>query len=155
VAKLYIVRHADAGVRGSGEGPDDERPLSKRGARQADGLRELLADVGASRLVASPFRRCVQTLEPLADHLGLKVEEDARLREGTGFVGALELADELRTAPAVLCSHGDVIPDVLDALLRRGIELRDEPRWPKASTWVLARRADGSFSTGRYLPPPA
>jgi 8-oxo-dGTP diphosphatase len=155
VAKLYVVRHADAGVRGAGEGPDDERPLSERGRRQAVGLRDQLAEVGATRLVASPFRRCVQTLEPLADHLGLKVEPDDRLGEGTGFVGALAVADEVRGAPAVLCSHGDVIPDLLEALLRRGIELRDEPRWPKASTWVLARRADGTFTTGRYLAPPA
>jgi 8-oxo-dGTP diphosphatase len=53
----------------------------------------------------------------------------------------------------VLCSHGDVIPDLLDALVRGGVRLRDELRWQKASTWVLRRDGD-RLAEGRYLPPP-
>jgi broad specificity phosphatase PhoE len=154
VAKLYVVRHADAGVRGHSDGPDRDRELSDRGRRQAEGLRAQLGRVGATRLVSSPFRRCVDTLLPLGTELGLEVESDDRIGEGTGFLGALQLADELRGQTAIICSHGDVIPDLLEALLRRGITLEDEPRWPKASTWVLTRVGDG-FSTGCYLPPPA
>lgn len=154
VGKLYVVRHADAGTRGRDDGPDELRPLSERGRRQAAGLVAQLADVGITRLVASPFLRCVQTLEPLGERLGVTVEVDGRLAEGTGFAGALAVADELRDAPAAICSHGDVIPDVLEALLRRGLKVKDEPRWQKASTWILTRDGDG-FSKGRYLPPPA
>lgn len=153
VGKLYVVRHADAGTRGRDDGPDELRPLSKRGRAQADALRDLLADAGIQRLVSSPYRRCVDTLQPLAEHLGLVVEPDPRLAEGRGFSGALELADELRHAPAAICSHGDVIPDLLEALVRRGTTFKDEPRWPKASTWVLTRDGDG-FSKARFLPPP-
>ncbi len=154
VGKLYVVRHADAGTRGRDDGPDELRPLVERGWRQANGLADQLADAGITRLLASPFLRCVQTLEPLAERLGLTVEPDVRLTEGAGFAPALELAGELRGEPAALCSHGDVIPDVLDALLRRGLKLEDEPRWQKASTWVLTRHGD-SFVTGRYIPPSA
>jgi 8-oxo-dGTP diphosphatase len=153
VGKLYVVRHADAGARSHGDDPDELRPLSERGQRQAEALCELLAEVGIARLVASPFQRCVNTLAPLAARLGLAVEADDRLAEGQGFVGALELASELRDVPAVICSHGDVIPDLLEALVRRGIKLKDEPRWQKASTWVLTRDGDG-FSKAKYLPPP-
>lgn len=154
MGKLYVVRHADAGSRGRDGVPDELRPLSARGHRQAEGLRDLLSDLGIQRLVASPFLRCTDTLAPLGKHLGIEVESDVRLGEGMGAVGALELADELRGSPAVLCSHGDVIPDLLEALVRRGTNLKDEPRWQKASTWVLTRDGDG-FSKGRYLPPPA
>ena len=154
VAKLYVVRHADAGVRGHNDGPDRDRGLSDRGRRQAEGLRAQLGGSGATRLVSSPFRRCIDTLVPLGADLGVEVEPDDRLSEGRGFVGALELAHELRQQTAVICSHGDVIPDLLEALLRRGVELEAEPRWPKASTWVLTRGGDG-FATGCYLPPPA
>jgi len=153
VAKLYVVRHADAGTRGGSDEPDELRSLSARGQRQADGLKDQLADAGITRLLASPFRRCIETLEPLATHLGLKVEADDRLAEGTGSAGALALAEEVRDAPAAFCSHGDVIPDLLDALLRRGIKLKQEPRWQKASTWVLTRDGD-TFTKGVYLPPP-
>jgi 8-oxo-dGTP diphosphatase len=154
VGKLYVVRHADAGTRRHDSGPDELRGLTERGQRQADALRDQLADAGIVRLVASPFRRCADTLGPLAEHLGLAVESDDRLSEGQGFVGALALAEELADAPAAaICSHGDVIPDLLDALVRRGIKLRDELRWPKASTWVLVRDGD-AFTKAKYLPPP-
>ena len=154
VGKLYVVRHADAGPRGVSGEPDELRALSARGQRQADGLRDRLANAGITRLVASPFRRCVDTLLPLATHLGLHVEQDDRIAECQGFAGALALAEELRDDAAVICSHGDVIPDLLDALLRRGIKLKDEPRWQKASTWILTRDGDG-FSKGNYIRPPA
>jgi broad specificity phosphatase PhoE len=154
VGKLYVVRHADAGTRGFSDGPDELRALSARGHRQAEHLRDQFAGAGLERLVSSPFRRCMQTLEPLAVHLGLEVEADDRLAEARGFTGALELAEELRDVTAAICSHGDVVPDLLEALLRRGTKLLDELRWPKASTWVLTRDGDG-FSKGRYLPPPA
>lgn len=154
MAPLYVVRHAHAGARGAWDGPDAARPLSERGWRQAHALAEGLGDAGITRLVSSPHRRCVQTLEPLARACGLEVAIDARLVEGTGFAPALELAEELRHDTAVICSHGDVIPDLLEELVRRGLELQDPARWPKASTWVLTRDEHG-FVKGRFLAPPA
>jgi 8-oxo-dGTP diphosphatase len=153
VAPLYVVRHAHAGSRGQADGPDDLRPLSERGWRQAHALVEVLAEAGVTRLVSSPYVRCMQTLEPLAAALGLAVQADDRLAEGSGFEPALALAEELSEAPAVVCSHGDVIPDLLEALVRRGMELQDPARWPKGSTWVLTRDDEG-FVKARYLPPP-
>jgi 8-oxo-dGTP diphosphatase len=153
VGKLLVVRHADAGHRSEWDGPDHTRPLSTRGWRQATGLVEPLGDDQPSRLLASPYTRCVQTLEPLAEHLGLAVEPDDRLAEGAGAAGALELADELAGTTAVLCSHGDVIPDLLEQLVRDGVKLRDDLRWQKASTWIFLR--DGHrLAKGRYVPPP-
>jgi phosphohistidine phosphatase SixA len=154
VPKLFLVRHADAGHRSAWPGSDQERPLSERGWRQANGLCRSLGEAAPTRLLASPFTRCLQTLEPLGQQLGIEVEPEKRLAEGAGAQGALELAAELADTPAVLCSHGDVIPDVLEALLRDGIKLRDELRWQKASTWALTRDG-GKLAKGRYLPPPA
>jgi 8-oxo-dGTP diphosphatase len=154
VPKLYVVRHADAGPRGGRHEPDDQRTLSRRGQRQAEGLRDQLADAGITRLLSSPFRRCVQTLTPLGDHLGIEVEVDERLAEGQGAAGPLAVAEEVRDTRAVVCSHGDVIPDLLDALLAQGTVLKDELRWQKASTWVLTWNGD-RVAKGRYLPPPA
>jgi len=149
-----VVRHADAGPRGGHDQPDDRRPLSERGHRQAKGLCDHLGDVGVTRLLASPFLRCVQTLVPLGEQLHLEVEADDRLAEGTGAAGALSIAAEVRRTRAVLCSHGDVIPDLLDELLARGTSLRDELRWQKASTWAFTWDGD-RLAEGRYLPPPS
>ena len=38
----YVIRHADAGKRGSGA--DELRPLSRRGRAQADAIADALAD---------------------------------------------------------------------------------------------------------------
>jgi phosphohistidine phosphatase SixA len=154
VGKLYVIRHADAGHRGEGSRPDEQRELSERGWRQAEGLCLELGEKDITRLVASPFVRCVQTLEPLGKVLGVSVESDDRLAEGTGADGALALAAEVRDTSAALCSHGDVIPDLLEHLVAHGAKLKDELRWQKASTWVLSW--DGNQLTkGRYIPPPA
>jgi len=153
MGKLYLVRHADAGHRRDHDGPDEERPLSERGRRQAEGLSRGLKDSDITRLLSSPYVRCIETLAPLGQRLTLPVEDDARLAEGQGATGALDLAATLRHTSAVFCSHGDVIPDVLDALLARGMKLKDELRWQKASTWALTWDGD-RLTKGRYLPPP-
>ena len=153
MVKLYVVRHADAGHRTKGEA-DRDRTLSGRGRRQADGLRDALTDAGITRLVASPYVRCMETLAPIGTALGLEVVADERLAEGATAADALTLARELRDAPAAVCSHGDVIPDLLDTLLADGLKVKDELRWQKASTWVLTWDGD-QLTKGRYIPPPA
>jgi len=154
VGKLYVVRHADAGHRSGPRELDDQRELTERGRRQAEGLRTLLEDDHVTRLLASPFVRCMQTLDPLARDLRVPVEPDERLAEGRSAGSVLALAAEVRHTSAVLCSHGDVIPELLEALVASGTRLKDELRWQKASTWVLTWDGD-RLGKGRYLPPPA
>jgi 8-oxo-dGTP diphosphatase len=116
--RLYVIRHSAAGNRSAWDKPDDLRPLSHKGRRQADAIADMLASAGIDRLVSSPSVRCVQSLEPLAQRLGHQVEIDERLAEGGDGEGALDLAEELRKKVdvAALCSHGDVIPDMLRIL---------------------------------------
>jgi 8-oxo-dGTP diphosphatase len=63
--------------------------------------------------------------------------------------------DLLRVLPdgAVLCSHGDVIPDTIDALLRRGTVVAGQPDWRKGSTWILEREG-GEIVRATAEPPP-
>jgi phosphohistidine phosphatase SixA len=152
--KLYVVRHGHAGGRSAWEGPDNERPLTRRGRKQAAGIADHLSAVGLSRLVSSPAMRCMQTLEPLADRLGLRVDADDRLLEGAGADEALALAAELskERAAAAMCSHGDVIPEMLRILNAGTTRFKDPLMWPKGSIWVLTR--DGQrWGKGRYIPP--
>ena len=152
MGKLYLIRHADAGHRRDHDGADERRPLSPRGQRQATALAEQFAHNGITVLLASPFLRCEQTLAPLAQRLDLPVQSDPCLTEGAGAAGALATAETLRHTNAAFCSHGDVIPDVLDALLAQGLKIKDDLRWQKASTWVLAWDAH-RITKGHYLPP--
>jgi 8-oxo-dGTP diphosphatase len=150
---LYLVRHAKAGSRRDFDGDDRERPLSRAGLDQAAALTLLLGHLPLSHIYSSPYVRCVQTVEPLAKKLGLELTITEALAEGDAFDDAIALVD---AAPknAVLCSHGDVIPAVLDALMHRGLVIRGEPDWRKGATWVLDRKK-GEWAKAKAIPPPA
>ncbi len=150
---MFLVRHAKAGHR-SDDRPDDSlRPLTPAGWQQANALAKSLTAAGAGGpLLSSPIVRCKQTLEPLAARLGTTVQDDDRLAENKPFFPMLELMNELPDE-AVLCSHGDMIPDVICALERRGCAI-STPHWKKASVWVLDRDDNGRFVTASAWPPP-
>jgi 8-oxo-dGTP diphosphatase len=160
--RLYVVRHVTAGDRSRWKGADDERPASKKGRRQAIALADRLEGEHVSALISSPAVRCIQTLEPLAGRLGLKVEIDERLAEESSVSDVFALA---RDAPdrAVLCTHGDVVLDVIRTLARRGMEVATPPDWRKATLWVLdgdeaiRHTSDGEllFTRAVVEPPPA
>lgn len=152
---IFVVRHAKAGSRQRWDGDDTVRPLTEDGWRQAEALAARLAGEAISGLWSSPYVRCMQTLEPLGRTLGMPVVAEDRLREGTRFEAVLALLAELPDG-AVLCSHGDVIPELLDALVRRGTRLLTAPEWRKASLWVLSSPdGDGHVATAAAEPPPA
>jgi 8-oxo-dGTP diphosphatase len=145
---LYIVRHASAGERGFG--PDDRlRPLDDIGRARAEQIAAQLSDDPDGRLLSSPFVRCMQTLEPLARRTARVVEPSNALGEGQPFEPILEL---LATLPdgSVLCSHGDLIPDVIDALVRRGMDIVGAPSWKKGAVWKL-ERVDGAIRSAAIV----
>jgi len=152
MSQLFLVRHAKAGSRSERDGADRDRPLTNKGRAQADVLADRLAPHAPSRVLSSPYVRCVQSVEPLAARCGLDVEVTEVLSEGADFEPALELLAALPDR-SVLCSHGDLIPEVIEALLRRGADLVGQPEWRKGSVWVLER--DGAeISRMEAWPPP-
>jgi len=149
---LLLIRHANAGSRKDWSGDDRLRPLSPKGRRQARVLVTQLDPWAPSRILSSPYRRCVETVKPLAAELGLKVEEVDELAEGAG-PEAVELVRSLHDSHVALCTHGDVIPEILVALADEDrLDLGPAPRQAKGSTWVL-RSTKGRFVQARYLPP--
>jgi 8-oxo-dGTP diphosphatase len=150
---IYLVRHAKAGERRVWEGDDEARPLSKHGWRQSEAIADRLSKKGATSLYSSPYVRCMQTLQPLGQRLGVEVETERRLSEGEPFEPVLELLGEVATG-AVLCSHGDIVPAVIQALARRGMEVETRPDWRKGTIWVLKRKGD-RITKGKVWPPPS
>jgi phosphohistidine phosphatase SixA len=146
------VRHAKAGDRHGFDGPDHLRPLSKNGRRQADVIADSLANAGVTQLISSPYVRCVQTLRPTAKRLGLEVATSDALAEGAPVRDALKLVSAHLDDDVALCSHGDVLGDVLHHYLAQGVELRRD-RVEKGSIWVL-HVDDADVRAAGYLPPP-
>jgi len=146
------VRHADAASRKAWQDDDVLRPLTTKGERQAAALVRLLDGVTIRRVLSSPAVRCVQTVQPLAEERGLAVERTDLLAEGAPLDTAWKLLrTEAAQGAAVLCAHGDLIPDLLDEVRREGASC-DAPQWAKGSTWALAWDGD-RFTTATYFPP--
>jgi 8-oxo-(d)GTP phosphatase len=140
---ILLLRHATAGSRSRWKGADELRPLDKRGRRQAELLAESLAVYPTTRIVTSPSVRCVQTVEPLAARLELPIEERDALGEGKESTAVRALLEELRDETPIVCTHGDVILDLIGW----------ERVAKKGSTWIL--QPDGAgFAPAVYLPPP-
>ena len=136
-----LVRHAKAGKRKEWEGDDRHRPLDDKGWRQADGLVETLSAYPVVHLASSGATRCTQTLEPLAEALGLEIEPCRELEEGATPDQTLALMAELGDG-AVLCTHGDILENLFG----------DEGQ--KGATRVVELR-DGVPVVLEYLPPAA
>ncbi|HEX6301003.1 MAG TPA: NUDIX hydrolase [Acidimicrobiia bacterium] len=150
---LFLLRHAAAGDRRKWEGIDAIRPLNKKGRRQSAALAKSLQYSGIEKIYTSPYTRCVQTVEPLAEAVGAKVVEHDALAEGPDIDAAYALADELVGYNAVLCSHGDVIPAVINRMMWAGLTLESRFYCSKASIWAVGLEG-GRFTTARYIPPP-
>jgi phosphohistidine phosphatase SixA len=139
---IILVRHGSAGKRGAWSGDDRLRPLDARGRKQAQGIASALADRRVDRILSSPYVRCVQTVEPLAAAFGLEVEERPELAEGAGPSAPGALTEAMADRNAVLCTHGDVVEDLLGEPMKKG------------AAYVLERTHNG-LEPVDYLPPPA
>jgi 8-oxo-dGTP pyrophosphatase MutT (NUDIX family)/phosphohistidine phosphatase SixA len=140
---VLLVRHASAGARSSWPGDDDLRPLDPCGRDQAAALADVLAAYGPARVLSAPAARCVGTVRPLAERLGVTVERVPAAAENGGTRGALgALLRELaaRGEPAVVCSQGGVIPDAVTALASHLAV--DHASTPKAGRWALTFSGD-------------
>lgn len=151
---VHLIRHAKAKSRLEWDQPDELRPLTKRGRREADALAERLREEPFARLVSSPFLRCVQTLEPLAVAIDLPIETTELFAEGAGADGAVELLLSLvRDAPIACCTHGDVLFDVVRSVASSGVPLDGPPDVPVASAWILEVE-DDRVTGGRFVERP-
>jgi broad specificity phosphatase PhoE len=114
----------------------------------------VLRDEPIDRIMSSRFVRCVQSVAPVAESRGLPVEEVDALAEGTPLDQVLRLIDKVADKPTVLCTHGDVVGDLLSHLDGQRSPLEAGLVFPKGSTWVLDVEG-GDIVPGRYLPPSA
>ena len=150
---IYLVRHAKAGSRSAWIGDDRVRPLVDNGWDQARELATRLSALNPSVLWSSPYLRCQQTLQPLGELCGLDVVVDSRLEEESPLEKSLAILDD---APdnAVLCSHGDVIPDAVNGLIRRGMDVDNVPRSLKKGSVFVLHRENGLYVRAEYWEPP-
>jgi phosphohistidine phosphatase len=121
VLALYLLRHADAGDPMAWAGDDADRPLSRKGRRQARRLGRHLGDLDVQPdvLLTSPKVRAAETAKLVGRGIGVKASIDDRLAVDFGREA---LAGLLRGLPA----------EVTSVLL-----VGHDPDFSDAATWLV------------------
>lgn len=120
VVELHLLRHAHAGNPETWNGPDDLRPLSTKGEKQAERLGRFLASVGylPDVIVTSPKIRAAQTAEIVAKALGVEVKVDERLGGGLDLVTIEAILFDLKEpVRPVLVGHDPDFSEILSILV--------------------------------------
>lgn len=142
VDQFILLRDARAGKKIPNRSRDFKRGLDGKGEEVALRLPELITRVlHPSMIVSSPFRRCVETVEPLAEGLGLDVVNDSRFTPD----GRADVRGAFAGVPAdsVVCTHGEIITRLLAG----------QRKCAKGAFWVVERRGD-NFLPVRYVEAP-
>jgi len=136
---LHLVRHGSAGKRPYPHGDDLDRPLDQRGLDQASSLAKYFSSINVRAIWSSVASRCIHTVRPLADSIGLEVDTFRELTEGAPPIDLIELlkAQAHLDGDLVLCSHGDLIPEAINTLYRDGMAVVGARGCEKGSVWTL------------------
>jgi len=135
---LLLVRHARAGDKASWRGDDRLRPLDPLGAKQAQLVSEICPAFGVRRVLSADRARCIDTVRPLAERLGVPVELDPSVGEDA-YVDNPErtvrtVRDLARAGEhAAVCSQGGVLPDLI-------VRLAEGSGWDAAALGETAAR---------------
>ena len=152
VATVVVVRHAEAVKRKDWDGKDTVRPLTSNGEAVAERLADVLAALGADRIISSDAERCVATLTPYAAsidrhiHLWPEISERGYDADPDGLRGLAERVWR-EGKVTVVCSHRPVLPALSRAL---GLKVG---KFSTGSFLVAHRLADGRLVHERFGAP--
>lgn len=121
---FVMLRHGKARDRKSWDAPDGERPLAPRGVEQAEELVVLLGAYGIECVATSPWKRCLNTVQPYAEATGHKIDRvpaitERAMKERPEKVGpsVRKLAKKaIGGVPTVVCGHRPVFPSMFEAI---------------------------------------
>jgi 8-oxo-dGTP pyrophosphatase MutT (NUDIX family) len=148
---LLLVRGAEMTKRDEWDPAAGSRPLAPAGEQAAESLASLGAMFDIERIVSAPSSRCAATVAELARRESLEVERSEYLSGGS-LAATLDLVARARGTGTVLCTHEDVMADVLTHLIQRDrTVLTKRFRVRKGSAWVLTGNRT-RYHSAYYLP---
>lgn len=134
---MLLIRHAH---RDTSHGREIDNGLDEKGKKQAKKITEYYVErFGAEKaaIYSSRLTRCLETVEPLASRLGVKVQkspllierwmDDPNETERQFSQRIRTFCDEWKesqTTLTIACSHGDWIPEALKYLISVSSDLK-------------------------------
>ncbi len=122
--KLYFLRHGEADWP-DWTGPDEERPLDKKGRKEMKRVAAFLVDHGVSpsMLLSSPLSRAYETAVIVAEDLELEVTEDAALAPGFNVDKLAGLLRQYAGQDLMLVGHEPSFSETIAALTGANVKL--------------------------------
>ena len=150
---LHLVRHAHAGDPERWDGPDELRPLSAKGRRQAERLGGFLAraDIRPDVLLSSPKVRAFQTAELVAAALDLTITVDERLSGGCSMASLDALLRDSGARAPMVFGHDPDFSLLLSELIGSTLQ---EMRKGALATVVVGLPLQAGAGILRWLVPP-
>ena len=115
------MRHAKALDPLTYRKPDQTRPLAEFGQHQAEHIVPSLAAFGPTKVISSSSVRCIQTIEPFAAARVRKITTTDDISQHVFRGASQEITDLIdrrlhKRKNAIICSHGPVIPVLLEEI---------------------------------------
>jgi len=143
---LIFLRHAKALARSEWDGEDMDRPLALLGQRQAERLANIFAAYKIEELYTSDATRCLETVRPMSETLGLEINIKHSMSE---YVfekkpeKTLDFFKEIRNLvkeekrSTLLCGHNPILPQMLRELGKKSEFAITHEKLDPADAWVL------------------
>jgi phosphohistidine phosphatase SixA len=109
VTTLIVIRHAEKVIDPNNADPD----LSPAGQARAQEIVRMFGDAGIKAIYATQWKRTQQTVKPLADRLGLPINQ-------VNSKNTAELLNQIRSQHAgeivFIAGHNSTVPEIVAAL---------------------------------------
>jgi broad specificity phosphatase PhoE len=133
---LILVRHAEKKI----VPPENKDPdISPAGVARAEELARMFGGSGVTAIYATQFKRTQQTVKPLADRLGLTVNQVEAAKTA-------ELVKQLRARKSgeviFIAGHNNSVPEIIAAL--GGPQMPIIPETEFDNLYILTIQSDGS-----------
>ena len=150
---IYLVRHAKAGDRGPGPATTSSarcRGAARSRPRRSSSSSRTARSIGCSRARTSgAWRRSCRSPACAAS----RSSRSTRSPRARASKTRSTLVRKHSHHDAVMCSHGDVIPMLLEHYAARGVDLGTDPVCPKGCTWILEIDGADDVVAATYLAP--
>jgi 8-oxo-dGTP diphosphatase len=142
-ATILLVRHARAGKKEQWSGDDALRPLDPVGVGQARRISAVAPCYGPVRIASADLLRCADSVRCVSLQLGVAIDIEPKLgseayrndpQATLGWVREQIAAG----GTSLLCSQGEVIPDLISRLAGAGARQLRRPPSRKGSMWMLS-----------------
>ena len=117
---VLLVRHAEKASDA------DDSPLTEAGTQRAQALVEVAGDAGVNVIYSTQFKRNRDTVQPLAERLGIAVTEFPVNLQSPGDYGkrlAKDILEKHAGKTVLVVSHSNTISSILEGLSGRAVPM--------------------------------